>query len=250
MIINFKLFLFIISQHPVSATDTALVTLTNKTAYNFKLHATNILAKYLVGCHPKTVPALLLTPVAGRGAPVRTARLACQTLSRNPPSLGGRSLSDLSPAWLLLAHAMKARIVMIICILAMSSAQQNVTTEETSKYPLQWSLLHICGKTVGSNLRIVESIYLQALIRRQDILTNQLTTYLSLWNCALLQRTPFVQPFDIFTSLHGVRRFITPFTKSRSLVPVLSYTNPVHATSSYLYKIHLNVISPAVSWSS
>jgi hypothetical protein len=59
---------------------------------------------------------------------------ACET-QHVTPSLSSRPLSDLSLAWLLPAQAMKAcTVVMIMCVLVMSSAQQNVTTEESSKY--------------------------------------------------------------------------------------------------------------------
>jgi hypothetical protein len=38
--------------------------------------------------------------------------------------------------------------------------------------------------------------------------------------------------------------------KSSPPVPILSQTNPVHITSSHLYKIHPNIIHPPTSWSS
>jgi hypothetical protein len=33
-------------------------------------------------------------------------------------------------------------------------------------------------------------------------------------------------------------------------MPILKQTNPVHTTPSGLYKVHLNVIYPPMSWSS
>jgi hypothetical protein len=39
-------------------------------------------------------------------------------------------------------------------------------------------------------------------------------------------------------------------TRSPPLVPILSQTNPVHTTSSYLTKIHPNIIHPPMSLSS
>jgi hypothetical protein len=38
--------------------------------------------------------------------------------------------------------------------------------------------------------------------------------------------------------------------KSSPMVPILSQINPVDTTSSYLSKIHLNIIHTPMSWSS
>lgn len=55
-------------------------------------------------------------------------------------------------------------MAIIICVLAMSSSQQNVTTEETSKYSQRserhWNLLHIYYKMIGSYLpRSIEYLF-------------------------------------------------------------------------------------------
>jgi len=51
------------------------------------------------------------------------------------PLLSTEPRSDASLVWMLPAHAMKACTVLVLaCVWIMSSAQQNVTTEESSKY--------------------------------------------------------------------------------------------------------------------
>jgi hypothetical protein len=38
--------------------------------------------------------------------------------------------------------------------------------------------------------------------------------------------------------------------KSPPLIPILSQINPTHTVSSYLYKIHFNIVHPPTPWSS
>jgi hypothetical protein len=53
-----------------------------------------------------------------------------------------------------------------------------------------------------------------------------------------------------FPTFYVTRRFVTVFTKSTPLVPILSHINLVHTTPTYLCKIHLNDILPPTSRSS
>jgi hypothetical protein len=56
--------------------------------------------------------------------------------------------------------------------------------------------------------------------------------YLRIW--ALLQKMPNLKLRKNFQAFYGTRRFITMFTKSPPLVPVLSQINPIHAIPSCL----------------
>jgi hypothetical protein len=50
-----------------------------------------------------------------------------------------------------------------------------------------------------------------------------------------------VQPLKNFPAFYGTQRFITAFKTSPPLVPILSQTNPVHTTPSYLSNINLDI---------
>jgi hypothetical protein len=64
-----------------------------------------------------------------------------------------------------------------------------------------------------------------------------LTNTLTLWNWALLGRTPIVQSLDSFQAFCGNRNFITAFTRAIHL-PLPWDTNPVHITPSYFSQVH------------
>jgi hypothetical protein len=51
-----------------------------------------------------------------------------------------------------------------------------------------------------------------------------------------------------FPSISWNPKFHCRIHKSSTIFPILSHTNPIHITPSYLYKIHLNVIHPPTSW--
>jgi hypothetical protein len=54
----------------------------------------------------------------------------------------------------------------------------------------------------------------------------------------VLEKLTGVQLVKKFPAFYGTRRFITAFTSTRQL-------NPVHTPTSYLQKIHLNIILPS-----
>jgi hypothetical protein len=65
---------------------------------------------------------------------------------------------------------------------------------------------------------------------------------LTAWSWVLLEKPPVSQPLKNFRTLYENRGFIH---KTPPLVPILSQTNPVHITHSYLY-IKNNIIIPCV----
>jgi hypothetical protein len=67
---------------------------------------------------------------------------------------------------------------------------------------------------------------------------------------SLLERPPVVQPLKNFPTFHETPMFVTMHTTALPLDPILSQTNPVHTTPSYLSKFHLYIIHPLLVLSS
>jgi hypothetical protein len=63
---------------------------------------------------------------------------------------------------------------------------------------------------------------------------------MTLWSWAPLERSPVVRTLYSFPAFYGTRRFNTEFTRALHL-SILSHTNPVHITPSYLFKIHIAI---------
>jgi hypothetical protein len=73
-------------------------------------------------------------------------------------------------------------------------------------------------------------------------------TYLRSW--ALLEELSIVQPLKNLPSILWNPKVQHRAHKSPPLVPILNHTNPIHSISSYLSKIHFNIVHPPTSWSS
>jgi hypothetical protein len=60
---------------------------------------------------------------------------------------------------------------------------------------------------------------------------------------SFLEKPPVMRLLKNFPTYYGTSKFITVFTRTLPLVPILSQINPVHSTTSYLSKIHFDIVA-------